>query len=115
MAARITHQRNTNWSPDHVIPDSRRVHPSRHHRRPRHRACLGSLAMRTMPKSLHTVTALVNVARHLRRDRPDWTNARAVEWAADVLGYGFLGYRFGAGVDPYGLKAKALAILEGGK
>jgi hypothetical protein len=59
-----------------------------------------------IPKSLHTVTALVNVARILRA--PGESAASAVDRAAIVLGYG------AGSVDQYGLLAKATATLGKG-
>ena len=54
-----------------------------------------------IPKSLHTVTALVNVARELRLMGVD----DPIGTAASVLGYSRL-------ADPYGLCAKAEALLN---
>ena len=58
----------------------------------------------TIPKSLHTVSVLVNVARELMRPVPYPPN-NAVCNALHVLGYGDT-------PDAYGLAAKAVAILE---
>lgn len=46
--------------------------------------------MRNIPKSLHTVTAFVNLARRLRSEFPTrYTDAEsAVLEAAEILGYG---------------------------
>jgi hypothetical protein len=64
-----------------------------------------------IPKSLHTVTVLVNVAReHVRNAGLSYTSAPlcyqvAVRHALKVLGYADT-------PDAYGLAARAVAILE---
>ena len=65
----------------------------------------------TLAKSLHTVSVLVNVARLFmelvaERGQP-MSAAYAVESALGTLGYS-------GAADPYGLAAKAVAILEAG-
>jgi hypothetical protein len=61
---------------------------------------------KALPKSLHTVTAIVQVARHRLESgtMPSPTNANAIHEAMDILGYGFA-------PDPHGLAAKALKVL----
>lgn len=61
--------------------------------------------MKNLPKSLHTVTVLVRVARHLKGQAPFMTWEYAVEVALTVLGYGIA-------PDPYHLKLAALKQLE---
>jgi hypothetical protein len=62
--------------------------------------------MKTLPKSLHTVTVLVNVAkRYVECER--YSPADAVDRALTDLGYSDE-----ASSDPYGLGAKALTILR---
>lgn len=68
----------------------------------------------TLAKSLHTVSVLVSVARELRRldsattpNLPAMSAAGAVGAALHVLGYA-------GAADPYGLAAKAVAILARG-
>ena len=71
-----------------------------------------------IPKSLHTITALVNVARAVPftadlgtiADHGRWAVA-AVDHAAKILGYG------ADAADIHGLKARAVAVLakEGAK
>lgn len=57
--------------------------------------------MKSLPKSLHTVTVLVNVARiMLGTDQAD-TREQAINIALRSLGYG-------DAEDPYGLREKAL-------
>ncbi len=99
-------------------PNKGNQHDTRNHRNVRRSGSrnrshalprVGALMANILPKSLHTVTAIVNVARHLRTANPTWTPTQCVVWSVDVLGYGF-----GPDVDPYGLKARALAILEKG-
>lgn len=62
-----------------------------------------------IPKSLHTVTALANVARHLAAVHNLGIGLTgletAVDMAADLLGYG------SHVADDYGLKAKAVRVL----
>lgn len=53
--------------------------------------------MKTLPKSLHTVTVLVNLARHLG----------SVDAALTVLGYGE-----GTAEDPHQLAVAALKQME---
>lgn len=58
-----------------------------------------------IPKSLHTVTAISNLATYFEIQCMSHSPADAIEMAAKILGY--------HGVDDsYGLKAKALAIVE---
>lgn len=65
-----------------------------------------------IPKSLHTITVLVNVARELRAT--DEVGARIPHgwefYAARAVR--ILGYTCDAAADPYGLRARAIAILE---
>lgn len=63
-----------------------------------------------MPKSLHTVSVLVNVARLFQQLAATNGGARmSAEYAVESA-IGSLGYH---GVpDPYGLAARAIAILE---
>lgn len=59
---------------------------------------------KALPKSLHTVTAIVRVARYAQM-LDEMSDADAVKTALDVLGY--------AGApDPHGLAAKALKAME---
>lgn len=59
---------------------------------------------KALPKSLHTVTAIVQVAKYaLMLD--EMSNADAVQNAISVLGYA-------GATDPHGLVAKALKVLE---
>jgi hypothetical protein len=58
-----------------------------------------------IPKSLHTVTALVNVARYIRT--PTGTAEDAVIRATILLGYT-------DAPDPHGLIARAIAALAKG-
>ena len=71
-----------------------------------------SAKSQTLAKSLHTVSVLVNVARHFqhlaRYEGQDMTADYAVESALGILGYA-------DAADPHGLAAKAVAILEAGK
>lgn len=65
--------------------------------------------MKTLPKSLHTVTVLVNVARYVLKHGPchaDKSRAEAVEDALILLGYDT-----DPAADPYGLAARAVAEL----
>lgn len=65
------------------------------------------MTQRTLAKSLHTITALVNVARFVQA-RGILLDARdAVDYAADILGY-----RSREHDDPYFLKEKAAATLK---
>ncbi len=61
----------------------------------------------TIPKSLHTVTVLVNVARVIQRVT-DETNSSAVQSARLALGYGDT-------PDTYDLAAKAVKAMGQGK
>lgn len=65
-----------------------------------------------LAKSLHTVSVLVNVARHFqdlaRFDGGAMSAEYAVESAVAILSYQ-------GAADPYGLRAKALAILAKGE
>ena len=73
-----------------------------------------STTSKTIAKSLHTVSVLVNVAKHLQDTVPGYGTdphfaaAAAVDGALRVLGYADAS-------DPYGLAAKAVAVLEAGK
>lgn len=59
-----------------------------------------------LPKSLHTVTAIVRVARYVQsRARPGASTKEAVEAAVYILGYTNVD-------DPYGLAAAAIKQLE---
>lgn len=62
--------------------------------------------MKIVPKSLHTVTVLVKLAKHARGFiiMGDDSNRRSVDWAMDFLGYA-------AAPDAYGLAAAALAQM----
>ena len=60
--------------------------------------------MKPIPKSLHTVTVLVAVARELRQFFPGIETTDAVARALRVLGYADT-------ADTYGLAEKARAIL----
>jgi len=66
----------------------------------------------TLAKSLHTVSVLVSVSEFIRSyvspQYPDRTSAEYVKAALNVLGYT-------DATDPYGLAARAVAILESGK
>ena len=68
-----------------------------------------SAKSQTLAKSLHTVSVLVNVARLIQRNAlPERLCERyAVDQALIELGYA-------NGADPYGLAAKAVAILSKG-
>jgi hypothetical protein len=61
-----------------------------------------------IPKSLHTVTALVNVGLHLWADAAQRGVSMGTEYAVDraaaILGYDDAG-------DTYGLKTRAAALL----
>lgn len=59
-----------------------------------------------IPKSLHTVTALVNVARFVALNDCTTAPANAIALAASVLGY------TDSTPDIHGLKAKAVAVLK---
>lgn len=61
--------------------------------------------MKTLPKSLHTVTVLVNVARHLQSQQ-ELNAAAAVAQASTLLGYGL------AANDPYDLEGRAIKELS---
>lgn len=63
--------------------------------------------MKTLAKSLHTVTALVQVARFIRARGILLQPADAVDYAADILGY-----RSREHDDPYALKAQAVQRLK---
>ena len=58
-----------------------------------------------VPKSLHTVTALINVAKLIKQSSPALENAKAVEQALNVLGYNI-------GFDDYKLTEQAIAKLN---
>jgi hypothetical protein len=62
--------------------------------------------VKTLPKSLHTVTVLVNVARHLQRTNNE-TRHSAVTSAMILLGYSYTDT-----ADPYGLAARAVKELS---
>lgn len=63
------------------------------------------MTTRNLAKSLHTITSLTNVARHVILTEPMPTGAEyAVEQAARILGLDGM-------PDVYGLKAKAAAQL----
>jgi hypothetical protein len=66
--------------------------------------------MKQIPKSLHTITVIVRLARFCKGVTVfgDDLNRRAVAYAMDLLGYK-------DAPDPYGLAAAALAQLESGK
>lgn len=57
-----------------------------------------------IPKSLHTVTALVSVARHLRESNGRLSALQAICAANKVLGYDGV-------ADVHGLTGKALKVL----
>lgn len=67
-----------------------------------------STKSKTLAKSLHTVSAVVSVARLIQtmRDCPNATVA---------VGYAVLALGYGDASDPYMLAARAVAILESGK
>ncbi len=46
--------------------------------------------MKTVPKSLHTVTVIVKLAKHARGFiiMGDDVDRRSIDWAMDFLGYG---------------------------
>jgi hypothetical protein len=58
-----------------------------------------------VPKSLHTVTALINVAKLIKQSSPTLDNAKAVEQALNVLGYNIE-------FDSYKLTEQAIAKLN---
>jgi len=60
-----------------------------------------------IPKSLHTVTAIVQVARYYRATNSGITHEYAVFAAIAILGYSVEKDQ-----DPYGLASKATAILN---
>lgn len=62
--------------------------------------------MKPIPKSLHTVTVLVNVAAHIRKDHPHTISVHnAVREAAEVLG-------LNSQPDQYGLIESAIKQLS---
>lgn len=63
-----------------------------------------STKTQTLAKSLHTVTALVNVGREALRYHVNGDVSSAIQNAARILGYA-------DAADPYGLQDKARAIL----
>lgn len=63
--------------------------------------------MRTLPKSLHTVTALARLAAYIRR-----TSRHNDAETCMNLAFGVFGYDRDA--DPYDLASKALAAMEKG-
>jgi hypothetical protein len=70
--------------------------------------------VKTLPKSLHTVTVLVNVARFINKPHlnPGLSPELALDKALELLGYGGT---LLASEDPHGLQAKALRILKGAR
>ena len=66
----------------------------------------------TLAKSLHTVSVLVNVARHYADTIKLQTGATLPAESAAAAALCILGYHGAA--DPYGLAARAVAILEKG-
>jgi hypothetical protein len=60
-----------------------------------------------IPKSLHTVTAVVNVATFLQSMNCDLTNSQAVTRAIHLLGYSS-----DRANDPHCISARALATIE---
>ncbi len=66
-----------------------------------------STSKRTLAKSLHTITALVQVGRYLQHRGTLLDPRDAVDEAAAILGYRFLEHD-----DPYFLKEKAAATLR---
>ena len=64
-------------------------------------------AARDLPKSLHTITAIINVAAHLRETSPfpGVGIQEAVNGALSILGYT-------NSPDPHGLAAKAVALMS---
>lgn len=66
--------------------------------------------MKPMPKSLHTVSVLVNVARLFQQLAAANGGARMSAEYAIESAIGSLGYH--GAPDPYGLAARAAAILE---
>lgn len=63
--------------------------------------------MKTLAKSLHTVTAIVRVASHLKELDSSVSNEAAVHEALDILGY-----PNDATLDPYDLTGAALKQLS---
>lgn len=65
--------------------------------------------IKPLPKSLHTVTAVVNVARFLQKGEGPFKphNEAAVTEALSILGYDFVTVP-----DPHRLAAKAVAALK---
>jgi len=66
----------------------------------------------TLAKSLHTVSVLVNVARLLMQQNPTLDAFHAVDGALCALGYRCQNEP--AASDPYGLAARAVAMLSKG-
>jgi hypothetical protein len=65
------------------------------------------MTQKTLAKSLHTVTALVQVARYYKASNDGVTLEYAVFAAIAILGYGIEKDQ-----DPYCLADKAIAILN---
>jgi len=61
--------------------------------------------MSLVPKSLHTVTVLVTLAKLIKETRPHYTSEDAVYKALDTLGYA-------STADHYGLALQALKKLN---
>lgn len=66
--------------------------------------------MPTIPKSLHTVTSVVRLARHFQLQDKHLPNGSAVRDAFLVLGY-----QEGAQSDDHCLFAKCVKVMESGK
>lgn len=64
-----------------------------------------SVKTKSLAKSLHTISVLIDVAMYLRMKDETLSNSEAVEGAASLLGYGH-------SEDPYGLQAKAVARMD---
>ena len=63
--------------------------------------------MKTLPKSLHTVTAWTNVARHIMRQAPSLSQMNAAHAAAHILGLEEM-------ADTYALREAVIKQLSNG-
>lgn len=70
--------------------------------------------MATVPKSLHTVTSVLRVARHLKSQRQAgfYASAACVDDAFRLLGYDPSGSGWD---DSHGLRDKCVRLMESGK
>jgi hypothetical protein len=70
-----------------------------------------------LAKSLHTVTALIRVARHVQACNPTFSNTVAVDCACDILGYphAIVSAQGAAVHDPYGLAPAAIKQMDAAK